>query len=382
MDKKPVLSTRNTRDSGIESLKILAMFIIVISHTVLRLSDSQNNLGTADWYNVAHATTDVKTVILLIFRHFGVLGNSIFFICSAWFLLKSPGCEKRKWFFMLIEIWTVSLIILFIAFPILHGGISNGIMIKSLFPTLFANNWYMTCYLLFYPIHPFLNWVIKRMDQVMLFRATGGLALLYIGFSFINKDFFFPSRLILWVTLYFVVAYMRSYLGDFSDNTAENLVMFGAGAAGFIGMTLATEVLGLHMAFMSEKMLYWARGCNPFLLCMSLAMFNIARNICFRNKFVNYISSLSLLIYIIHDNLILRTYFWPAVWRHIYKTYRYSNIIAWVFLLAVLLFLFGTIFAIIYERILQNLIKRASNSLYDKLKVRYLSLEAELLKIH
>lgn len=45
--------------------------------------------------------------------------------------------------------------------------------------------------------------------------------------------------------------------------------------------------------------------CNPFLLAMSIAMFNIARNIHFKNRFINYISKLSLLIYIIHENIIL-----------------------------------------------------------------------------
>lgn len=54
---------------------------------------------------------------------------------------------------MLVEIWTVSIIILIITYIILRGDISTKIILKSVFPTLFANNWYMTCYLLFYPVH-------------------------------------------------------------------------------------------------------------------------------------------------------------------------------------------------------------------------------------
>ena len=201
------------RDSGIELLKIFAIFVIVISHVVQTLTSENLYIPYQDYViDVAKATTDFQNIILLIFRHFGVWGNTLFFICSAWFLLKATAYKKKKWFFMLVEIWTVSIIILIITFVILHGGISTGILVISVFPTLFCNNWYMTCYLLFYPISPILNFVIDRMSKIQLFRSASALAILYIFLDFINVDWFFSSPLILWVTIYFVIAYMQKYL--------------------------------------------------------------------------------------------------------------------------------------------------------------------------
>lgn len=181
------------RDSGIELLKIFAIFIIVIRHVVQTLTFKNPDAVYQGYIiDISKATTDIQKIVLLIFRHFGVWGDALFFICSAWFLLKITEYKKKKWFFMLIDIWTVSIMILVITYVILHGGISPKIMIESIFPTFFSNNWYMTCYLLFYPISPILNRVINSMSKKQLFRSTSALTILYIFINAILEDCFFP----------------------------------------------------------------------------------------------------------------------------------------------------------------------------------------------
>lgn len=370
------------RDSGIELLKIIAIFLIVISHVVQTLTAENPNLSYNSYIvDISSATTDVQTIILLILRHFGVWGNSLFFVCSAWFLLKSTAYKKKKWFSMLLEIWVVSIIILIITFFLLHGNISSIILIKSVFPTLFGNNWYMTCYLLFYPIHPILNGIIKRMNQVELFRTMTCLSVLYILLDFIKGDWFFSSSLILWLTIYFVMAYIQNYLMKYADSIKWNVLLFVINAFFFVGIILLTEFGGLHISFLSEKMTHWNNNCNPFLIFMSIAMFNIARNIHFKNRFINYISSLSLLIYIIHENLILRTYYRPAMWDYIHTQYGYSHVIGWTFILVIIIFLFGIVAAAVYTATIQKAVSRISNRMYIVLRNGYLYLESKLTKI-
>lgn len=282
---------------------------------------------------------------------------------------------------MLTEIWAVSIIILILTYVQLHGNISGKIMIMSIFPTLFCNNWYMTCYLLFYPIHPVLNGIIKRMSQIELFRATVCLSTLYIFFNSIKGDWFFPSPLILWLTIYFVIAYMQNYLMKFADSLKWNIRLFVINAIFLIGIILLTEIAGLHIPFLSGKVMHWARNNNPFLIFVSIAMFNIARNIHFKNRFINYISSLSLLVYIIHENLILRTYYRPAMWNYIYTHYGYDHIWGWLFVLVFVVFLFGVFVAAVYAGTIQKVVKKISDKLYFVLRKKYLSLEAHLLKI-
>lgn len=373
---------RQTRDSGIELLKIFAIFVIVINHTVQSLTNEAYNIPNNGFViDISRATTNIQCILLLIFRHFGVLGNSVFFICSAWFLLKSKNWNKKKWLFMVIEIWVVSIVIFIITYIILHGNISIGIIISSLFPTTFGNNWYMTCYLLFYPIHPILNSIVNMMNQRQLFRSTLVMVFLYVFMNFINCSWFFSSAIILWITIYFAIAYMQKYLMSFVDNIRENIILFIIGVIGFIGIILITDICGLYSQVLSDKVMRWVNNCNPFLLAMSIAMFNIARNIHFKNRFINYISKLSLLIYIIHENIILRTYFRPAMWNYVYKRFGYSDVIQWVFIISFIIFIFGILCSILYVLTLQRFVNKVSGKLYEVVRIKYLLFEKFCLMI-
>lgn len=373
---------RQTRDSGIELLKIFAIFVIVINHTVQSLTNEAYNIPNNGFViDISRATTNIQCILLQIFRHFGVLGNSVFFICSAWFLLKSKNWNKKKWLFMVIEIWVVSIVIFIITYIILHGNISIGIIISSLFPTTFGNNWYMTCYLLFYPIHPILNSIVNMMNQRQLFRSTLVMVFLYVFMNFINCSWFFSSAIILWITIYFAIAYMQKYLMSFVDNIRENIILFIIGVIGFIGIILITDICGLYSQVLSDKVMRWVNNCNPFLLAMSIAMFNIARNIHFKNRFINYISKLSLLIYIIHENIILRTYFRPAMWNYVYKRFGYSDVIQWVFIISFIIFIFGILCSILYILTLQRFVNKVSGKLYEVVRIKYLLFEKFCLMI-
>ena len=373
---------RQTRDSGIELLKIFAIFVIVINHTVQSLTNEAYNIPNNGFViDISRATTNIQCILLQIFRHFGVLGNSVFFICSAWFLLKSKNWNKKKWLFMVIEIWVVSIVIFIITYIILHGNISIGIIISSLFPTTFGNNWYMTCYLLFYPIHPILNSIVNMMNQRQLFRSTLVMVFLYVFMNFINCSWFFSSAIILWITIYFAIAYMQKYLMSFVDNIRENIILFIIGVIGFIGIILITDICGLYSQVLSDKVMRWVNNCNPFLLAMSIAMFNIARNIHFKNRFINYISKLSLLIYIIHENIILRTYFRPAMWNYVYKRFGYSDVIQWVFIISFIIFIFGILCSILYVLTLQKFVNKVSGKLYEVVRIKYLLFEKFCLMI-
>ena len=67
---------------------------------------------------------------------------------------------------------------------------------------------------------------------------------------------------------------------------------------------------------------------------IAVGLFNIARTVRFSNDAVNCISGLTLLIYIVHENLILRTYYRPAMANYVYEHYDYDHIIVWVLILA------------------------------------------------
>lgn len=350
IQKEKTFSTKKERNSGIELLKIIAIVLIVISHVVYTLKTVNPYISYNGYVvDLSIATADIWKFILAIFSYFGALGNSIFFICSAWFLLRSSKYNKQKWFFMLCEIW-------------------------------FASNWYLTCYLLFWPIHPLLNVVINKLDKQHLFRISTALFVIYACFNFIKKDSFFPSTIILWITIYFVMAYIQLYLKNFADSVKYNFVLLLVGFVGWFGIAFMANFLGLHISFLSDKVLRWQTNYNPFLIILAIALFNLMRKLTFTNKIVNYISSLSLLVYIIHENIVLRNYCRTALWNYVYENYGYSHILLWVFIIFFIVFIFALISSIIYDKTIRTFIRKLADTLYSIIRNVYLKVEKLLLK--
>ena len=81
-------------------------------------------------------------------------------MCSAYFLLNSKKSNKKKIIYMIIEIFSISILILLISqIPLWKINISKEIRFQSFFPTTYSTNWYLTCYILFYLICPILYFI-------------------------------------------------------------------------------------------------------------------------------------------------------------------------------------------------------------------------------
>lgn len=346
-----------SRNSSIELLKIFAIVIIVLSHV------TQDLIGSGQAYLISpNATADPSALVILLLRSFsGIFGNSIFFICSAWFLLEEDRVSKTKLAKMLSDIWFISVAICLIVLVLRRGRIGGELLIREFFPTLFSNNWYTTCYLLFYLIHGFLNKIIKSLDQSGLLLSASVLAFLYLFCNFIKMEVFYSSDLIIWVAIYFVIAYCKFYLPDALCHTKRNLFLSVGGLAAHALLVAGTNFLGLHIPAFANKPLHWMSNCNPFLLLSAFCLFNLVRQTRLENKAVNYLSKLSLFIYIIHENRLFITYYRPALWPFVYEKFGYDHLFMWVFVLTLGLFLFSAAASILYHHTLEKLAARTAN---------------------
>lgn len=369
------------RNSGIELLKLFAIGSIIMAHVLETLSTKIWCIPINDYVlDLSCATTSVKQFILSILRCGGALGNTIFFVCSAWFLLESTKCNMRKVVYMIMEIWVVSVIILGISFSILGKTIAIRYIFKSLFPTTFSNNWYLTCYIIFYLIHPILNSVIKLLGKKKLFWCCIIMFIMYFCFGMLKADMFFSSILIVWLTIYFIMAYIKFFGTQVLYSNKRNVILLVCGIAMHLGAMLATNLLGLHIPFLKFKLLKWASNCNPFLLMISISLFMLARKLDKKMRAVNYIASFSLLIYIIHENIILSIYFRPYIINDIYLKYGYRHILFWVLIVSIAIFVGALLCSIIYERTIKKVVRKHSGELYVKLSNTKRVLEDKVMK--
>lgn len=145
----------------------------------------------------------------------------------------------------MLDVWVISVGIFFPMRILRRGDISLKLIIQSFFPTILGNNWYITCYLLFLLLCPYLNSLLEKMEQQELLRVTVFLTTVYMGIGFIKMEVLFPSNLVFWITIYFSMAYMKRYLEDFAKSAEWNIYALLIGVFGNLVLFLATDFLGL-----------------------------------------------------------------------------------------------------------------------------------------
>ena len=177
IDRKMIDNAKQTeykkirRNSSVELLKIAGIVAIMISHVVHSLISSKADYSI----DIELASNNPTVIVLSVLRLLGVFGNTIFFICSAWFLIDSKGFKCKKWLSIITNAWIISIVILVISI-VLGVDLNKSLLLKSAFPTILASNWYLTCYVIFYAIHPLLNLVIRNISQKQHLRIVVGLA--------------------------------------------------------------------------------------------------------------------------------------------------------------------------------------------------------------
>lgn len=360
------------RESGVELLKLAALFIIVISHVTQSLGRDMSTAGIPNDYlmDFKSASADPVVLVLAVFRHFGSLGNLIFFVCSAWFLCGSKKAKADKILSLAADIWVVSVLML-VGFLICGVHPSATHILRSLFPTTFSNNWYMTTYLLFYAIHGYLNLVMEKMGQRTHLTAAAVLGGLYCVLGSLKADLYCGNDLTLFIAVYFIICYLRKYGNHFMDSAKVNWILLVIGIAASLGLILLTNFAGLRIHALSGQLLRWNRNNNPLFLLVAIALLNLARLHRFVSPAVNYLSGLSFLIYILHENLLVSGYLRTAVWHELYQRFFHNLILLQVLVYSVVLLLAAGLLGAFYQLVLSKPVHGVCAKLSGVLALQY-----------
>lgn len=110
-----------------------------------------------------------------------------------------------------------------IVFIIAGVAVNPGRIFQSIFPTIFANNWYITCYLLFYPLHGYLNKLIRVIGERELLAICVVSSIIYLGMDMFVRSLFWGNELVWWIVIYLDIAYIKRYQVSLmnSKNLAE-----------------------------------------------------------------------------------------------------------------------------------------------------------------
>lgn len=355
MDTRNQLQNKNSRNSSMELLKIIAIIFIVLSHS---MPD-----GDVNTYNSAidiELGCNIQIIIIQIMHNLGQIGNDIFLVCSCWFLLDDNSVKGEKIARLFGDAFFVSVVSLII-FTLAGYQFPVKYFIEQFIPILSGNSWFLSCYILLYAVHPFLNIVINKLSKRQLCSMSTCLFIMYCCIYFVLRNIgFYYSQIIGFITIYFVTAYLKKYLIKLIKNNSLLLVIVCA-----ICM-FAVNLMSNYIVIKTGVGLYsrWNTFNNPLFLIIAFGTLGIALKRNFTNKVVNYISGLSLLIYITHTNRIIRDYVRFDFFQFILENYTYSNLLGWCFVYFVVSLVYGIVFSLIYKFLFEKVMNKISMVVY------------------
>jgi len=356
---------KKERESGIELYKVIAIFLIVLSHVIQTLTEPNYVLGIGEgtFINIATATTNLNVLLLAVFRICGALGNNMFFICSAWFLVNSKKMSLKKVVHMILDVWIINMIVL-IALRSIGVQLQISDTVKTFFPTTFANNWYITCYLLFYMIHPFLN---RMLEQLSINEHLAFATILFVIYFIIpvlpleEINLFFANEFVIFLATYVIVSFIKIYKNEWTKKLKTNKCILFVSVISYIVLILCVDFLGLRTNYFLNRLVRWNMNNSLFMFLIAFSSFNIMKKKEFINRTINYLSSLSLLVYIFHENLAFRKYFRPVIEFSILNQFGIEHAFICAVCMAVSLGILSFIISAIYKIFFTKTVSKLSS---------------------
>jgi len=333
-------SYNKKRQSNFELLRILLMIMIVSSHLVWQSGAIEFQVGKIVYFSYfigSSARIAVNTFLML----------------GCYFLVDSDFNSRR-----ILSIWlqeffyTVGItLIVFFTHP---GSVSITELKWACFPifNFWRNHWYISVYLVFLFVSPFLKRVLQG-SKTYLRKFCTVLILsvsLWCTFHYGQEDVFLDC--LCWFTLIYVfIGYAKKYIMNQLHGKWRYLFLSGGGY--LLLLVVAHADLYMQNSTLYGKLLLklvpWAaqylgdyKSLPNFVIAFSLLVFFEKLRIK-PNKIINFFGSSTLAVYIVHQTNALI----PIIWNDIFNANKYMSSYSWVLYIPVMemvLFICVTIF--------------------------------------
>lgn len=331
------------RNSSVELLRIAAIVMVVLTHAVPEAFDCA---GKA--FDYLSPTSDPQFLVAGLLSGLGLVGDVLFLVISAWFLVDSKRVKVSKVASMIMTVFTVSVVwyLVFIALGYRPDAMTT---VKQFFPTIFQNNWFISYYIVLYLIHPLLNAMIRCMGKKELGIAALLLGIMCFGVIWGAGVRLGVLRILVFVAIYFIVAWLKLYGAKFTSSVKANAVMLAVSAALYLALRIAMNYIGLEAGTLQGELHKWVHINNPVMLAFGISAFNLANRRNFVSKPINRLGALSMLIYIIHRNNLFVKYLQGEYFDYAIGKFGADALLPAILVLAAIFFAGSTLIALVYK---------------------------------
>ena len=347
---KEKLENKKVRQSNFELLRIVCILMIISLHYF-----NASMGGALDTKNIPDTHFNYYLVRLL--ESFCIVGVNCFILITGYFMHKSEKIRIRKIIDLIFVLlfYNIALYILAIIFKLQNFDKES---INAFIKTLHSGGcWFIIIYILLYILTPFINIVIKNINQKQ-FKFL--IIFMIIAFSvyptFLSNTTVKDNGygIINFIMLYLIGA----YISIFGCNKRNIFIYFAI----YVLMQLITYILSTHKLVVLGAFVY----NSIFNVIGAVALFTAFSKLKIQSNIINKLAKHTLGIYIIHVNIFII----PFIWQTMFRTNEFykSKYLILNYAISVLsIFIIGLIIDIIREKVANLTLKKLvkNNKIYN-----------------
>ncbi len=342
------------RESQFELMRIISMLFIVLYHILVHGKIFEHATGSMSLF-----LAFVESLILVHVNSFVLVSG--YFQCKGKLKLgKAIKINNMTWFYKV-----VMMLVLIATSLIAKPDII--IRLHTYLPIDYGTYWFINSYLILYLISPILNKIINSSSKKNLQKVILTLFIIISVLSTVTRDVFYNTltgrSLCTFILLYFIGAYIRNYpisdsyfMKPFSNN-AKRLIYFSTYLFAAIMSTfcwLGYTYLHPLGAFANEvgSILSFnhVSYASPIVIIQSIGYFLYFSTLNFKNKFINKVSSSTLAVYLISENIFLREMIYDKIGLTKITNITISLILE-ILIATIVIFIICTLIEILREKI-------------------------------
>lgn len=346
------------RSSNVEILRIFAMFLIVLHHSVVHgiLKNGVTNLYTD------------KQALAVVMSSGGKYGVGLFILITGYFLINKKSINWKSLMNLWAQVVTYAVII-YVVFVMLHlESFSVVGMVSSFLPIIFNKYWFVTNYVLIILFSPFVNTLVGLISR----NRYRLLLTLMIGIWFIipsvSPILFHTSlviesnNLVLLLTYYLVGGYIRKFSSGLLSKSRIVVIL----------LVVVTMVLGWILIYLHSENYYrlWYQAIamnSVMVLVAAIATFLLVIRIPMRSiRTVNFLASTMFGVYLFHDNPLMRNWIWDVKLKLPSILNSDTNFIFWDLIYVSVVFVAGVIIEVIRKMVLEPVFSNLIATLLKK----------------
>ncbi len=297
------------RNSNFELVRIFAILGVIMGHySVWGALPIRENVFTFQ-----EVFLDLMTI--------GNLSVTIFMMISGYFLIKSTKVNWLKFVLFILEAMFYSMFI-FVVMCIDTKSFDWMELYNSFFSFLTGRAWFITCYLIIYLFHPFINKLIKSLGDkelnifvLLLFIVSSIITILPYTDKFLNG-------LVSLFVIYVFGAFLQLRKEHKLFTKKNGWILVGIGLFVIIGSVVLLKLVAQSNPSMANggNLYFYTKNAFPVIAVAVGIIMICEKSKPHYSRVVNFIASFNLGIYLAHSN---SEYWESVIWGRIFRVPYY-----------------------------------------------------------